>query len=473
MKSSIITRKEFVVFFIITDEVFNSFLTIFRLKQVYFAKTEYIYYDTYCDELLKNCYYIVKSKDSIELRDTNNELIAKDFTNQKLKFYWEFNNAQIKEHLEKLIEYRALIQKSKIKFDYTEYLLQDKSDKGVLRVNLYRMPNDLVLEVEPIKGYKNEFADVKEFLVNEKQIASLFDFVKKEIIKRNKPKLNTSMSALEAVNLLLKSSFEAMREQEYGMMSNIDSEFLHDYRVDLRKARALLSQFKTIFEPKTLVELKSGLTKIGRNTNQARDLDVYWLKVREHQEVYPNRDLSVFLNYLKISSDKEYKKLAKFFKSHEYTNICNVFTNFIELNSAHGKHANDNIAQLVAKKIKKLHKKLLADGSSLSIESEDTLFHELRIDCKKLRYLLEFFESVLDSTKAQLAIKLIKNLQTILGNFQDLSIQRLKIIELADDMTKHLQAIDSKTLITIGMLVGNLEDEQKVYKGLFFQSFNE
>jgi CHAD domain-containing protein len=54
----------------------------------------------------------------------------------------------------------------------------------------------------------------------------------------------------------------------------------------------------------------------------------------------------------------------------------------------------------------------------------DELIHQLRINCKKLRYLMEFFTPLFPPTKIKSLIRSLKLLQDNLGNFNDYSVQQ-------------------------------------------------
>ena len=176
------------------------------------------------------------------------------------------------------------------------------------------------------------------------------------------------------------------------------------------------------------------------------------------------------MEFLKNSSDKEYAKLSKFFKSSKYKKTTSELSKLLK-NRAKGERANEPLASTASARLGKLHKRILKDGRNLSLQSQDESFHALRIDCKKIRYLLEFFEPLLEPSRAPEAIKLVKNLQTILGNYQDLSVQQHKIIGFADEMVKEQASIPSALLISIGVLVGDLQREQNGCKDKFLKSF--
>ena len=73
--------------------------------------------------------------------------------------------------------------------------------------------------------------------------------------------------------------------------------------------------------------------------------------------------------------------------------------------------------------IKKAWKKVIRHGRQISTETTDAELHALRIDCKKLRYLLEFFSSIFPPKNIVPVIRKMKELQENLGDFVDFSVQ--------------------------------------------------
>nr|MBX2858371.1 CHAD domain-containing protein [Cellvibrionaceae bacterium] len=82
------------------------------------------------------------------------------------------------------------------------------------------------------------------------------------------------------------------------------------------------------------------------------------------------------------------------------------------------------IIELAKKRIFKRYQKVCALGSNIKHDTPDDDVHELRIECKKLRYLMEFFSELFAKKPIIALIKAVKELQTILGNFNDHSVQK-------------------------------------------------
>jgi len=52
------------------------------------------------------------------------------------------------------------------------------------------------------------------------------------------------------------------------------------------------------------------------------------------------------------------------------------------------------IIDLARKRIYKRYQRVVSDGDYILTHTQDELLHALRIECKKLRYLMEFFASL-------------------------------------------------------------------------------
>ncbi len=70
--------------------------------------------------------------------------------------------------------------------------------------------------------------------------------------------------------------------------------------------------------------------------------------------------------------------------------------------------------------------------TGIGIDPPATLLHRLRIDGKKLRYLLEFYSDLYPRSTVTRFIRELKQLQDILGDFNDTEVQLALIGEFND-----------------------------------------
>ncbi len=66
-------------------------------------------------------------------------------------------------------------------------------------------------------------------------------------------------------------------------------------------------------------------------------------------------------------------------------------------------------------------------------DTEDEVVHQLRINCKKLRYLMEFFAPLFPENEIKTLIKALKLLQDNLGNFNDYSVQQIFLRQVLNE----------------------------------------
>jgi len=129
-------------------------------------------------------------------------------------------------------------------------------------------------------------------------------------------------------------------------------------------------------------------------------------------------------------------------------------------------------ADLAVERIGKLLRRAVREGAAIGDASPAADLHELRKTCKKLRYLVEFFHSLLERDAAEAAIASLKGLQDTLGRFQDLQVQADALLGYARELAREAKT-PPPTYIALGMLVERLRDEQKRARVEFAGQFGE
>jgi len=85
--------------------------------------------------------------------------------------------------------------------------------------------------------------------------------------------------------------------------------------------------------------------------------------------------------------------------------------------------ADRSARQVVAARITRAHSRLVRDGRTIDRHSPPVALHDLRKDAKRLRYLLECFGSLFPAEVLSVAVRPLKSLQDVLGEFQDTEVQ--------------------------------------------------
>lgn len=247
--------------------------------------------------------------------------------------------------------------------------------------------------------------------------------------------LDRAIPARDNILVLLRTFLAVARANEAGIVSDVDSEFLHDYRVALRKLRSLLSLVKGVFDGGDVAVLKEQLAAVMRTTNLLRDLDVYLLRRGDYHRLVPpsaHGGLQLLFDDLLGQRRDEQKRVATALVGKTYKRRMSELTKMLAGGDRlkNGPLAEENIGDLAVRLIGKRYRRICKVGRRLDHTTPDADIHELRIHCKKLRYLMEFFASLFEEEEVRGVVRSLKQLQDTLGTFNDLSVQQRFLADL-------------------------------------------
>jgi hypothetical protein len=245
------------------------------------------------------------------------------------------------------------------------------------------------------------------------------------------------------------------RRNESGIIDSQDSNFLHDYRVALRKMRALLGAFKNHF--RISVRCKKDLSHVFRQTNRLRDLDVHLMMRGSLEKKLPPQlrgGLDVFFQELQKSREKEARVLAAYIKSAAYQETMESLAQ--DLHRRPSNADSESIRKVVFKIIQKRFRQICKLGARVNQSSPDSLIHEMRIRLKKLRYLLDIFSPYFDAKNSKFLKRELAKLQTVLGHFNDTVVLQNYFLNQA---IKPSHTKSPRLALSLGGLIGSLHQE--------------
>jgi len=146
------------------------------------------------------------------------------------------------------------------------------------------------------------------------------------------------------------------------------------------------------------------------------------------------------------------------------------FLNKPSSESATASNAALPAVDLARQRIYKKYRGIVKTGSKVLTTTEDEMLHVLRIECKKLRYLMEFFAGLFPRKKVKTLIGQLKNLQDNLGDFNDLCIQQEYLLNISVELPASQRQLH-KTLVAIGSLIDTLDHRKKTVKDSFARTF--
>ncbi|MGF1693247.1 CHAD domain-containing protein [Photobacterium kagoshimensis] len=264
--------------------------------------------------------------------------------------------------------------------------------------------------------------------------------------KSLKLKLQSEAPLLPLFQQFLLNEFTHARQHEKGIIRDDNLEFVHQYRVSLRRIRSLLKQLKHLCPTDAYSALIPQLKIMMIHTNQLRDLDVYLLKMDDYfnyLEHIHHQGLARFFDDLQDARKSSFKAVKRWLKSDDYQQQAAHIEAVLNQNwgqqktkeLAQQKKQRENAsqrqcldaAQKVIKKTTqavKQHSVLLVSDKNGDRNRDDCQIHQLRIACKQLRYNLEFFAPLINRERLKEQLTLLKSLQTTLGDFNDASVQQ-------------------------------------------------
>ena len=423
---------------------------VFSTAREAVSPTTRTWFDTFDWRLYQRGLFLFHDKDNYHLFQRESVDITAFLPQKGLHspvFSWDFPVSRIRSILEPVVEMRSLLPLVTYTSLTTCLRIMNRDHKTVARVFLeeHKIPqHDVVLRtvtLRNIRGYEKDFKVLSRFFVNygiQDKTDLLYPFIKGVKLCGRKPldysskfelKLKKEYSALQAMILIYKHLLKVMHQNEAGVLDDLDSEFLHDFRVAVRRTRSGLGQVRNVLPTDITNRAKKDFAWLGSVTGPTRDLDVYLLYEQNYRARLPGdlqAGLDTFFADIRARRVEEYQKLIHHLKSSKCRRILDSWRDYL-YSSGGGKEVKNSgrpVIELARDIIFRKYKKVMQDGTAITPASPDQNLHRLRIQCKKLRYTLEFFSSLFPRKEMKRVIKQLRRLQNNLGDFNDLSVQQ-------------------------------------------------
>ncbi len=464
------------------------------------SHSQAILLDSFDWRLYNKDYLLRHANQQSELLNLDGHLLHKATISQKKRprFIHDFPKSKLRTVLTSILPPRALLEQAQHEIQSNLYAILNKESKTVVRLQHEQiflqskktpslLQNRLICT--PLRGYEKEFKTILQVLDDYglTPTTKSENIMKLSLEKMNRQvkdysskldlKLDQEFSGIDAAKYILGSTFDVIKRNEQGIMDDIDIEFLHDFRVAVRRSRSLLSLLKGIFNESITTELKNDLKKMGNLTGTLRDHDVYLDKKEDYKKMVPSSlrpGLDKYFEDIHKQRFEEQKRLSHFIESKEYQEISTKWKNYMEIPQLadidKGNNADISVKKLASKTIRKRYKKIITTGQMMNHETEDSEIHQMRIEFKKLRYLLEFFKSLFSKNEMAHFIQQLKAVQNCLGDFNDLSVQQ-------EGLMQHIQSLSPKNkdalieAASLGGLIAHMNEEQQKLRETFFKHF--
>jgi len=415
------------------------------------------------------------------------------------RFAWDFPVGRMRTDLTPLLEMRALLPQVDVRIQRRLFRILDGEEKTVLRLALENYQSRTPGKGEfqslsgrvrllPVRGYLKPLASMQDLLEAEVALESVCTRLLDEALaaigheaadytSKMDFRFQPQMPAGDVTREIHLHLLDTVERNIPGTRADLDSEFLHDLRVATRRTRSALTQVKGVFSDEALENFKPRLAWIGQITGPTRDMDVYLLDFDSYQQSLPEQfreDLEPLREFLLSHQKSEHKKMVKKINSPHFRILLKEWRAFLEIPSGEGEvalNADRPVREVANKRIYRVYRRVLAEGLAINDSSPPEAFHELRKNCKKLRYLVEFFQSLYPKNRVRPLIKTLKELLNNLGDYQDAEVQALKLREFAQQMGLEGK-VPVYTLLAMGMLVDGLLKKQQTAHDQFADRFS-
>ncbi len=465
-------------------------------------KLERVFYDTFDWRLFANGLALEQrcaaaDSDSLCLRDLKGR--TDDLTTpfaRPPRFVEDLPPGALRRKLAPIVAVRALLPVARLRTKEMAIGMLNKDQKTIAFLTIEdnrivakkgraRAPSLGFVVIRPVRGYVKAAsrvtrrltedlglqaagADILVYALNTLNLAPLSYSAKPAIA------LDPSMRAHDATSLIFRNLLGVLTANEEGLLADIDSEFLHDFRVAVRRTRTVLAQTRSLHPEAERKRLQDDLRWLQSVTGPARDIDVYLLKFDGYRALLDptlKPSLTALRQYLEQEKISRHQLLNRELQSTRYRELLSVWRAFAEdASSPISTIASPPVCEFVGERIWRLYRRVIKTGTAITDASPPEELHYLRKTGKKLRYMLELFESIYPKAEIRHLVRALKKLQDNLGDMNDLQVQSDALQLIGEHMYDRGTAAP-QTLMAMGALVDALEQKKHAERKAFRNRF--
>ncbi len=452
-------------------------------------KVEEAYYDTFDLLLFQNRAVLCRRKDTLFLFSTESgsDIGKQHLANKPVpRFWWDYPENEIRSFLRSRIGVQALNLLGTLEEERISFMIQNSLEKNIGRGAIHnrfftapsgkRLPLPALLSISPLKGFDSTTENVRHLLNRRyqtttmhtifKTVLSEADYINRLETLSYPPEIDAHWSVCHTIKMIAAHLLNVLETYVPGIISDIDTEFLHNYRVAVRRFRVVIGQLKNELQEESFNTVQASLKAICSHTGDLRDLDVLLLNRHRYIGMVPRqlqRGLELFFNYITEKRRESHANTVAYFSSKEYTETIQTIRSVfnlpgITLCRSSFNSVQQTVTMIIEKRFKKLRKKIVQFSRNKDI------IHKIRIDCKKVRYLLELFGQLYSSKMTKKMVKDLKKFQTHLGNLHDIFVQQELLVHSIHAMEESTDGTSEATA-AVGGLITALSDKEAIYTG--------
>lgn len=392
-------------------------------------------------------------------------------------FAWHLPDAPMVDRLARIADVRALLPLVTLQSRVESGRLVDDEGKTLARLTLDRTTAAgrglaPIVELSAVRGYEGDARAVDALLQAQVSLEPEGDdvvllalraagFAPGSYSSKLRLALDPSASAHATWIAVLRALYSVMQANEAGLRNDTDSEFLHDYRVAVRRTRSVLADAKGVLAPDVRDWARDEFRWIGQVTSPPRDADVFVLDLPQFEAALPSDrrdDLKAFGAFLEDHRRRTHDALVEALDTDRARRLGERWREALDAPAPPvevAPLADAPAVEVAGERIVRAHRRVIRDGRAITTTSHPEELHDLRKEAKRLRYLLECFGSLYPSDVVAPVIRELKGLQDVLGRYQDAQVQADAIEHFGQDMIEQPDA-SASTLLAMGSIVEHL-----------------
>ncbi len=403
----------------------------------------------------------------------------------------------LRERLASVLEMRAAMPVARVRSRLLPVSVLDDEGKTVVRLRVEesdalaasseRVSLPPRLHLIAVRGYDSELEQVRALLTGRLGLIEAKRPVQDDAVAASggipggtssklRVKLRPDQRADNAAVMVLTHLLATVQANLPGTLEDVDTEFLHDLRVAVRRSRALQRELQGVFEPAALRRFRAGFKQLQAVTGPTRDLDVQLLEFDDLTRDLPPTiapDVAPLRALLERRREQERAQLVTALTSPATATLLEDWAAHLDglmtASTADRPDAARPVGEVAGARIAKVYKRMVRMGDAIDDTSPHEVLHDLRKQGKELRYLLEFFASLYPAEILKPMVSSLKSLQDVLGRFQDREVQAVELRSVGDEVAT-LEG-GAAALMAMGVLVQRLADDQEQARTEFAERF--
>ena len=258
----------------------------------------------------------------------------------------------------------------------------------------------------------------------------------------NRAPVSPKHSTSEALQAILQANLDYFMGWQPYAYEGVRMRGVHQTRVSFRRSRSALTVFRKALPRAVALPTATGLKTVAGEMGPARDMDVFIAEgIPDVSEAINNPEGEEKLRAI-AQGHKEtaYVAVRAMFDGDHYPTFIKEYQAWINdqgwlkdenMTKATRKQMKSPVTKFAPKVLERRFNKIMAQAGRMSEMSEEEM-HDLRKDCKKMRYATEFFTPLYNVEEVAEFTARFKAVQKLLGLINDVAVMPSLLEQLLD-----------------------------------------